>query len=473
MTSERRPGRPILILAAAVLVLLPTVAFVAARALLPSEGLVIDSEIPPGGTGFILHPLTPASTGVRGGEVLLEVQDRSVDSWLAHAFSLAPPTDLTDVSALTFTVDRRGAQRELRVPLRSYPLWNAFLEDWSIYLYLIYLQAVSVMVFIRRPALRAARMFLLLSSAILGSGTIFFLGLQPSDLLRGWMLGLWLWGTIILYAYLSSSLVHFALIFPRRRAILQNRPWIVPAIYLAVWLPFLAFVVVKWSTASTASARLLLVEQGAGMMTLTYFPLYLFIAVHGYRNVFDRHERRQVRWVLWGALVAIVPWLLLNVVPELLGLPVHLDMRWIGILWWVIPITFAIAILREKLFDIDVLINKSLVYGTLTAVLGLVYLASVLVLQRLLPAQSQVTIVASTLATAALFAPLRGEIQSLIDRRFYRRKYDTEQILAVFSASMREQVDLEDLAHTLLTVVGETMQPQSVALWIKDGEELP
>lgn len=467
MTAHSRPGEVTLILAAAALVILPSVVFVAARAWLPSEGVVIDLEPPPGTSSLILRPLNPGSTGLRNGDLLLELEGRSVDAWLAHAVSLSPPTDLTEVSALTFTVERQGAQHELRVPLGPYPLWDAFLENWSTYLYLIYLEAISVLVFLRRPTLPAARILLLLSSAILGSGTIFFLGLQPSDLLRVWTLGLWFWGSVILYGFLSASLVHFALVFPRRRAILQERPWIEAVLYLAVWLPALAFVLVQWRTTPTPSARLLLVAQGAGAMTATYFPLYLITAVHGYRRTFNRKERRQVRWVLWGALVAIVPWLLLNVLPQLAGLPIYLDMRWIGILWWLIPTTFAIAILREKLFDIDVLINKSLVYGTLTAVLGLIYLGSVLVLQQLLSGESQITVVASTLVTAALFAPLRGEIQSVIDRRFYRRKYDTEQILAAFSSSMRDQVDVDDLAQTLLTVVGESVHPKTISLWVR------
>jgi hypothetical protein len=135
------------------------------------------------------------------------------------------------------------------------------------------------------------------------------------------------------------------------------------------------------------------------------------------------------------------------------------------------PLSIAIGILRYQLFDIHVLINRTLVYGALTGVLALVYYSSVVLLQqafRLLTGQSSdLAIVASTLAIAALFSPLRRRVQAFIDRRFYRRKYDTAQTLAAFSATLRDEVDLHRLTDSLLAVVEETMQPAHVSLWLR------
>jgi hypothetical protein len=137
-----------------------------------------------------------------------------------------------------------------------------------------------------------------------------------------------------------------------------------------------------------------------------------------------------------------------------------------------IPLTIGIAVLRYRLWDIDVLINRTLVYGTLTALLAFIYVGLVLTLQFLLRGlfnqTNTIVLVASTLAIAALFQPLRRRIQQVIDRRFFRRKYDAAQILAAFSARLRsrDDIDLSTLTDDLLAIVEETLQPAHVSLWL-------
>jgi hypothetical protein len=181
-------------------------------------------------------------------------------------------------------------------------------------------------------------------------------------------------------------------------------------------------------------------------------------------------ERQQIKWFAYAAVVFGSLILL-----DLLGLDEPL-----GDVSWTLLNTMAslglyaavgVAILRYRLYDIDVLINRTLVYGTLTATLVLVYLGSVVVLQALFRTVtgqgSQLAIVASTLAIAALFNPLRRRVQAFIDRSFYRNKYDAQKTLAAFSTRLRDEVELDHLAHEFVTVVRQTMRPAHASLWLR------
>jgi hypothetical protein len=188
-------------------------------------------------------------------------------------------------------------------------------------------------------------------------------------------------------------------------------------------------------------------------------------------------ERQQVKWFAFAVAMLATSTTLAYVVSE------ALDMRLLG---WIssvlvilsmvsLPVAMSIAILRYRLYQIDSLINRTLVYGSLTVVLALVYFVAIVVLHRVLilltGQESTLTVVASTLLIAALFSPLRRTIQSLIDRRFYRRKYDARKTLEAFSSHLRNETDLYALSDDLVEVVRETMQPEHVSLWLRSPQD--
>jgi len=182
-------------------------------------------------------------------------------------------------------------------------------------------------------------------------------------------------------------------------------------------------------------------------------------------------ERQQIKWLLFGVvamLAAVVIGLTLIFEMDIPGGDVIVNGAFLGPL-----VGIGMALVRHQLYDIDIIIRRTLQYSVLTALLGLVYLGSVILLQTIFVGngQSPLTIVISTLLIAALFTPLRRRVQALIDRRFFRQKYDAQQVLAAFALTARDETDLDALTEELSKVVGETMQPEGVGVWLAESRD--
>jgi hypothetical protein len=244
--------------------------------------------------------------------------------------------------------------------------------------------------------------------------------------------------------------------------------------YLAV-LPYLAFV-----TSLIVPPSLQPIPPG---IFIAYAVGGLVSQMYRYRKVSIPEERQQTKWVVFAlgivlGMILLTPLMLLAFPGMVPGTPAAFWNELIGngvlgiLVPALIPLSLAVSILRFHLWDIDVIIRKTLVYGALTVTLGLVFFGGVVLLQQLISRitgtqNSPVAIVISTLLIAALSTPLRRRIQNDIDRRFYRRKYDAQKTLESFAASVRDEVELEDLTQRLLEVVEETLQPEQVSLWLK------
>ena len=280
----------------------------------------------------------------------------------------------------------------------------------------------------------------------------------------------------------AVAVVLLVLLFPTGRFL--TRRWrlagIGAVVASAAWAVALAFDPGPLRRAETISNPVGIDGAGAVLdpiATLGPFILLacIFLAIGGaivrYRRARAR-ERQQLKWLALAAgfmlVVLLAMTLLLLLVDTNQGVWDFVMALFVCSAIAALPVAAAIAILRERLYDIDVVINRALVYGALTATLGGAYLGTVL-LVGLTVGRSGFAVAASTLAVAALFRPARARIQATVDRRFFRRRYDAGRTLDAFSARLRDQVDLDALGVDLRGVVSETVQPAHISLWLRNS----
>jgi len=299
----------------------------------------------------------------------------------------------------------------------------------------------------------------------------------PEPEIAAW-LSAWVAGANVL-----GLLAFILLLFPAGR--LPSRRW-----RLALWVNgFALLLVFLWGLEPGPLAGFAPLEVtnpfglervgGAfGALGVAGFCLMLGVSVAGLSSLVLRFrvargdERQQLKWLAYAAGLVCAAFLAGPVVWSAQSLP---DWVWTAMFllgFSATPVAIGIAILRYRLYDIDVVINRTLVYGSLTALLAGAYFGLVLLFQLALEPVTEgneLAVAVSTLAVAALFRPARRRIQGFVDRRFYRRKYDTERTLAAFGTRLRDEVDLETLAADLRGVVGQTMQPAHVSLWLREA----
>jgi hypothetical protein len=267
------------------------------------------------------------------------------------------------------------------------------------------------------------------------------------------------WPLVLLYFFL----------FPNGKPVPRRALWLlVPVLILHFVFQATAFFALLFPEMLPFAALDVIV--GPFQIGITFVFLFILgCQVYRYLRVSTREERQQTKWFLFG----FVAFLGLSAVSEaLVELNPFADE--VGLLIFIfIPLSIGIAILRYRLWDIDVIIRRTVTYALVTALLLIVFFGSVILLQlvfaNIFPdlAESEVVTVISTLAIAALFVPVRNRIQNAIDKRFNRKKYDAQKILQKFGETVRDETDLDKLTSELVNVVQETMQPKSVSLWLK------
>jgi hypothetical protein len=295
-------------------------------------------------------------------------------------------------------------------------------------------------------------------------------GAQAMAWLQSW---LWVPGAMLLLCFLP-------LYFPNGRLVSRRWRWVVRLALFSCVTGAALFALTPGEIPDMGVDNPLGIEAlrpVSDLLEPVHLALYFFLWFASAASLVVRFrrsgslERQQIKWLAFAAS-AVPVWFLTNA-PIEAAVPNLFQVVDALIFSALIPVAAGVAILRYRLYDIDVVINRTLVYGSLTATLVALYLGCVTSTQALLRTltgqeeQPQVAIVVSTLIIAAVFTPLRRRIQAFIDRRFYRRKYDARQTLESFSVKLREETDLEALSEDLVGVVRETMQPAHVSLWLR------
>ena len=365
----------------------------------------------------------------------------------------SPCTDTVSCSwLLRLTAENARELRELGVSVNFFAAYLVSLEA----AFTIAPIAVGAIIFWRRPD---DRMTFLVSLVLL----MYWAGITfPYHLLE--LPRLWEALSAVVALIGVAAILLFMYVFPDGHFVPSWARWLA-LVSIAVFAPSILF---PYSLLSLWRHPLL-----NALVSAAVFGAIVLVQAYRYKRVSDATQRQQTKWVVLGIVAAAVGYCMFPVLNLLQGgvLVSLLGYTAALLLLVLLMLSIVVAVLRYRLYDIDLIINRTLVYGTLTALLVAVYVGSVVSLQAALRAltgqESQLAIVASTLLIAALFNPLRRRTQAFVDRRFYRSKYDAAKTLSAFNARLRDETDLDALNAELVGVVRETMQPAHVTLWLR------
>ncbi|HZB96819.1 MAG TPA: hypothetical protein VE268_12755 [Herpetosiphonaceae bacterium] len=460
-----------LALAFVVLVLGATLTLTATQLSVPTDGCLLNTNNVQ--TQEIVVCMGDWSSPLRPGDVILRVAGRSISSFTEGSPIPTPPPGWHAGAVVVYTVQRSGTTLDLAVPLQPIGLHGALrifghllTDNFEALLEML----CAMVVFALAPRSRASQLlFVALSVNVvvqvaLWSATPFALPNTSISFASNLISDSPAW-------LLLPTFLLLVLSFPRRVWPVARFPHLAPLLIYGAGLSATLI------TLTTGSVLIFLATVGSYAALVVV--AFVVVTVHTLWRVHDPVVRAQTAWLglgVAGLCSAVLVFLTVTAVPGLQRwMDQHpvVDRLLLTLPVLSLPVCLGIAITRHRLFDIDVIIRRTLIYGALTAMLALVYAGSIVVLQQLfspiLGTGNDLALVASTLAIAALFQPLRRRIQSAIDRRFYRRKYDAARILAAFSTHLRDEVDLERLTGQLLAVVEETLQPAQVSLWLRDA----
>ncbi len=443
-------------------------AFVVLRLGAPSDGARGAPHAGPA-TGFAVSPLT--APNLQAGDVVLAVDGRAIESYALALTGDAPPAPRwTNGQTLTYTLVRAGQTLTLPVTLGPYPLGALLRLEWPAIVSALANHLLMAFLFWRRPAQPAARA-LFFATGCMVPATIWSIGQQLTDLASPPLFWLYAVSSTGFYALLWPAFLHALLVFPTPWPTLARRRWLLPLLYAA---PF-GMLAAGLAAPPPAHALEGLGRAGllVGRIELIYGLLILAAAVRSLVAARDPVSRAQVRWVVTVFLVITLLMLILAIIPQaILGQPL-VPWNVLSLGGVLIPAAFAVAILRHRLFDIDLLLNRALVYGSLTLLVVLAYAALVGALGVLFQQSSHPAIaLLATGVVAVLLQPARAGLQRAANRLIYGDRDDPYAVLAQLGRRLETTLAADDVLPALVETVALTLKLPYAAVRL-DGAPAP
>ncbi len=420
---------------------------------------------------------TPALLGpgeeLLPGDMIIAAAGRTAEEWLQapRMDGTLPRQDWQVGATIPYTVLRDGEELTLPIHLIRLPLPNILKKGLTTYVLVCVIVGLTAFMVIRKPGERATHLLLLCTSATAVLQTHEVLDRQFSLIVRTVIF----WSDVLLEEITIwicySTLVHAFLLFPEKKRIIRRHPGLIGLIYLIYPIFSLSGTLLgrpTWIGQLAYSGRVSMV----GMVIL--FMILVLSIGHSLVTTRTAKARSQIRWIAWGFATGMSPWVLLHLLPSALIdqsiLPSEIALVFI----FLAPLSLAVAIVKHNLFDIELIINRSLVYGTLTALLGGIYLLVVqlltLVAEAITPSGSKtlVTFIAAMMVALA-FTPLRERVQAAIDRAFYRTKLDFQRILPEMTAKLSTNIVLKRLAPLLTEEIPQRLHIADASLMVLDS----
>jgi hypothetical protein len=426
-----------------------------------------------GGAYTLLDNLSGQPSFLQTGDVVI-----AIDGQPLRSDALPPlPADLQFGQILTYTVERNGRQVTVDVTLirqNIAAIGQALLRVPSSTFQMLTLFCLPLFVFLLRPGNHGGRYLLLAFSQWLGgfmnqaSYSFYRTSFPPGlNFLTDFYSVGWAW-------FFFPTLTLFVLVYPKRQWPLRRFPRLVPILLYTTFIVLAALPIARTISTRVPSGQALS-AFGIILLISTFFVATVGSLVLNLRRGRNPVERAQTRWLGFGIFIGIVlPVTLITIADFLLiDSPAYQLLQSLSAFTPIIlGISLAVGILRYRLFDIDVIIRRTTQYVVVTGILLLVLFGLVVVLQylfsRVTGQSSTPAVVLSTLAIAALFNPVRRRVQDIIDRRFFRQKYDAEKTIEAFAATVRNETELDALTAELLRVIQDTMQPATLSIWLRD-----
>lgn len=451
--------------------------FFAYRVVQPSDGTRLQPGTPYySADGVIITPFDEPTGDLQQGDVVVAVEDRSIESWASLLLCWKPFCDAPARprwqagDTVTYTVLRENRPIEVTVTLGRYPLVANIQHDWGAMVYALALLATGAFVFYKRPDELTARLLLLEGSSMVGATTWSF-GLQVSDFIHPAMFWLYYITTNGIYLLIWIASLHFALVFPNPHKLVQRHRWLVPTIYI---LPFAVHLITVAATGLLSASPLdwlARIGLDQNLTVMAYLMLGFLAVVTNYRNQPDAISRQQIRVVVYAIGLIIVIAVVLWQAPQIVFGEQIFTSSMMAVVGLLLPIALAVSILRYRLWDIDVIINRTAVYGLLTILIAGLYVVVVGMLGAVF--QRGGTLLFSLIATglvAVIFQPLRERLQRTMNRLIYGERDDPYQVISRLGRQLQSTAVPEDLLETIAQSLANALKlPYASIALLEDG----